>query len=459
MKRVLIIRVGGIALLVLALIFFATFLAAPTQSLKEYGFRYMIQATSPQKESQCLLYRTRFHEAIELMKILNITLPENIFYIEFRRPRCESVKAGCYIGFDQGFIDVRVIDEKSDTYVVNYTVTLENATLICYPWSLESAKELFLNQKWATLSNDGINYGITSTEEIKLSKILYVSKVNGVVIDEHGRELGEWVFWLDKPRDLILVLLYPVRFESFNDTLDGMATLLYYNLSLKGASDYTIGREVVPKRRTGRAVTVYSWSSRITISCANEQTFRRFAEICRSIASNSSATEGMKLTIIPENYTIVWENIYLKKADTHDRLHKMMYNFTFKEVNCTRVEHGYYLLHGGLKWMIAPVNRFEFTYDTETGVLLEARQIRDDSLPEPGAVPAPLSNYFILEGDIYPVWYSTTCNFKLKLIESSLYSKSGHLSREKLNWQAIVATLLTALGLALLYISGKRFTS
>ncbi len=238
-----------------------------------------------------------------------------------------------------------------------------------------------------------------------------------------------------------------------------MATLLYYNLSLKGASDYTIGQEVVPKHRTGRAVTVYGWSSRIIISCANEQTFRRFAEICRSIASNSSATWGMKLTIIPENYTIVWENIYLKKADTHDRLHKIMYNFTFKEVNCTRVEHGYYLLHRGLKWMISPVNRFEFTYDTETGVLLEAKQMRADSLPEPGAVPAPLSNYFILEGDVYPVWYLTTCNFKLKLIESSLYSKSEHLSREKLNWQAIAATLLTALGLALLYLSGKRFTS
>ncbi len=156
MRKALIMLGGGIVLLSLALMFFATLLAVPTQSLKEYSFRYTIQATSPQKESQCLLHRTRFYEAIELMKILNITPPGNIFHIEFRRPRCESVKAGCYIGFDQGFIDVKVIDEKSDTYVVNYTVTLENATLICHPWSLESAKELFVNQKWATLSNDGI---------------------------------------------------------------------------------------------------------------------------------------------------------------------------------------------------------------------------------------------------------------------------------------------------------------
>ncbi|RLE72795.1 MAG: hypothetical protein DRJ37_02000 [Thermoprotei archaeon] len=442
-------------LLVLALMFFITPSATPSRSLKGHSFRYIIQATGPQKESQCLLYRTRFHEAIELLKTLNIIPPRNVFYIGFRRPCCESVKAGCYVVFDQGFINVKVIDEKSDTYVINYTVTLENATLICYPWSLENAKELFVNQKWATLSNNGINYGITSTKEIKLSKILYVSKVNGVVVDERGRDLGEWVFWLDKHRDLILALLYPIRFESFNDTLDGMATLLYYNLSLKGASDYMIGREVVPKYRTGRAVTVYSWSSRITISCANEQTFRRFAEICRNTISNSNATWGMKLTTIPENYTIVWENIYLKKADTHDRLHKI--NFTFKEVNCTRVEHGYYLLHRGLKWMIAPVNRFEFTYDTETGVLLEARQIGDDSLPEQGAIPAPLSNYFILEGNVYPIWYSMTCDFKLRLIKSSLYSKSEYSSREESDWRTIAATFLTALGLTLFYVSGKRF--
>lgn len=109
--------------------------------------------------------------------------------------------------------------------------------------------------------------------------------------------------------------------------------------------------------------------------------------------------------------------------------------------------------------MIAPVNRFEFTYDTETGVLLEARQIGDDSLPEQGTIPALLSNYFILEGNVYPIWYSTTCNFKLRLIKSSLYSKSKYSIKKELNWQVVAATLLTALGLTLLYVSGKRLTS
>jgi len=392
------------------------------------------------------------------MKTFNITPPGNIFYIEFRRPRCESVKAGCYIGFNQGFIDVKVIDEKSDTYVVNYTVTLENATLICYPWSLENAKELFAIRKWATLSNNGINYGITSAREIKLNKILYISKANGIVVDEHSRELGEWVFWLDKPRDLILALLYPIRFESFNDTLDGMATLLYYNLSLKEASDYTIGREIVPRYRTSRAVTVHSWSSRITISCANEQTFRRFAEICRNIASNLSATQGIRLTIMPENYTIVWENIYLRKADFHSRLHKITYNFMLKDINCTRVEYGYYFLHKGLRWVIAPVSQFEFTYDTETDVLLEAKQTEVEGLPEPGIIPAPLSNYFILEENVYPIWYSTTCDFRIRLVYSSLYSKSRCSTKEKLSWQGIAVALLAALSPALLYVSRRLFT-
>jgi len=64
----------------------------------------------------------------------------------------------------------------------------------------------------------------------------------------------------------------------------------------------------------------------------------------------------------------------LSDVEDYNGLHEIVYNLTFKRLNCTRVEHDYYLLHGELKWAIAPVSEIEFIYDVGNGVLLEARQ-------------------------------------------------------------------------------------
>jgi len=376
-------------------------------------------SNAPGSGERCLTARLHSPTAVKLLKSLGVQ-PANLFYVEFRRAGAETVKAGCYVGFDKGLITIKVLKVESGSYIVNYTLVLENLTLICYSWSIKHAEELFGISNWSELTPSEYS---ASAGEVKLTRTLRISK-EGAVIDSRGRDLGDWVFWLNEVSGLMTVLLYPVKFVAHGMALAGMATVVRYSPELRASHDYTVGGVVIPHWRIVRTAVVPECRLRTVISCGGDDDFRRVVEFSKRLESRWEAA-GLKLRVVPSNRTLIWENVHLLEgaARSYRRLRgPLLLRIPSRKVNCTSVTYWYYVACGGLGWALSPVNEVELVYDSKTGVLLEVKQLGTEGW-KPGVLPAPLSNYFMLEDGTYPIWYSLTCNYTIRLVSSSLYEE------------------------------------
>jgi hypothetical protein len=352
-------------------------------------------------------------------------------------------------GADKVFVEVNVVEVKGNVCLINYTITLFNASILCEGEHCEILKRLA--RKEISMEERG-GKKVLDASRFYITKLLLVNLTNNDVTDyETGRKLGEWIFWLN-PKDLQLneTLIMGGILHSGVFILDyqnfSMSILLYINFNLTGSVDYQIGRAKVGKERTAIGLA-HPGILRIRFYGATARDVDYLAERWRVFGCKAVDFGNRTTDIDCGSIKRIFTNLSHKPWRLVELAYTGKFSSTFILVEYAGSEH-----------VAVPFVPLRLVYDKRTGLLLSASCIGRTCLP-----PAHLSNYL---SDRY---INVSLTFlphrtEMRLIETNAVLELPELggpgrADEHLHWAVSVAVAVAALALAFLpprRTSGRR---
>lgn len=302
---------------------------------------------------------------------------------------------------------ITVIAINNNISIINYTISFYNFTAVSPRTSYETITKFFGEP---STNKDGT--AIWKKEMLSISRILTVNMTSGDT-SEGSYALGEWVFWIAQPdRSLGKTLILAgvnLDFPVFDDNLSAfVGYLLFFNMSNSGSRDYYVSGVKVERARTAVASSYPLPSAYIRVPKGG----RVSEDVKRTLRMYGCTVNEFFNSTIEVNCSAFWEVASLLKGRKAWRtllLHRW--------VNPNLFRADIVIEYSGLRLMILPLDTFNFVYDIQTGLLLEASHDTSMGIIW-GYAPSYLSTYLATDGYV-PLFRSLSGPLSLILVETN----------------------------------------
>jgi len=286
------------------------------------------------------------------------------------------------IAFNRLYIDICVVDRRDDCAKVNVTLTFTDGIA---KMGKEYSPKPKIDSSW---SNKG-DYYLSVFNKLIMSRIVTVDLCSGETVDESGRKVGEWVFWLSQ-NDLkqeCTLLLYSLAdthvVEYPSKRINGQATLILLNSSNTADRDFRMSSgKVIPANRQ-----IYSNKSMLPFSSIIYPVSEGDVKRVIQVLSNCSCLYRQRIAIKPlfkykDGKLIVHDDrVFLSSIDlsykSWEYVHSLVeYNYSINlcrecdfQLNVTEYIRG--VLYDGKEYVsIGFPDLLSVAYDRKTGLLL-----------------------------------------------------------------------------------------